>query len=111
MKTVKKLFLVLVITFTGVLSASASPINAEPSIIAKEIGELLENPKFEVGDDMLASVTFVLNKENEIVVLSVDTKSSELESYIKSRLNYNKLSVKLDSKNKTYQVPVRLTSE
>lgn len=111
MKSIKMLLLVLAITFTSVLSANTNPTHAEPNGLTKEIGTLLKNPKFRVAEDLVANVTFTLNKDKEIVVLNVDTESKMLEGYIKDRLNYNKLDIPLDSVNQTYQVPVRITAE
>ncbi|MEJ6793090.1 MAG: hypothetical protein QNK89_10270 [Lacinutrix sp.] len=41
----------------------------------------------------------MLNKNKEIVVISVDTENEGLESYIKTRLNYSKLNLKGTSIN------------
>lgn len=110
MKTTKKLFLVLVVAFTSVLSVSAASIKEEPTLLAKEIAMLLDKPEFVVGEDLVAKISFVFNKENEIVVLSVETESSELERYIKKRLNYTKLSLTLE-KEKTYKLAIRVTAD
>ena len=109
MKAIKNAVLVLAISFASVLSASTNPTNEEPSVLSTEIGALLENPKFRIANDLSAEVTFILNQESEIVVLNVNTDNTQLERYIKSRLNYSKLSNKVAVKNKTYVVPVRLT--
>ncbi len=111
MKTVKTLLLVLAITFTSVLSANTDPIKEEPSGLNQEIAALLKNPKFIVDEDLVAQVTFVLNKDKEIVVLDVDTSSEALESYIKSRLNYSRLTLDVKSEKKIYVIPVRITAE
>lgn len=111
MKTIKTLLLVLAITFTSVLSANTNPTHAEPDVLTKEIATLLKNPKFRVAEDLVANVTFILNEDQEIVVLNVDTKSEVLESFIKSRLNYNKLDGNINSVNKTFEVPVRITAQ
>lgn len=110
MKRVKLLLLVLALTFANVLMANTNPKKGtEPSLVAKEIYALLDNPNFQINKELLASVTFTLNEENEIVVLTVGTDSSVLENYIKGRLNYNKLSLKLENR-KIYKVPVRMVS-
>jgi hypothetical protein len=109
MKTIKSFLLVAVIAFSSVLSASTNPIEkAENGVISKEVSKLLKNPSFEITKDILASVKLVVNKNNEIVVLSVDSESETVIEYIKSRLNYNKLSVAVDEQ--TYIVPVRITT-
>ncbi len=110
MKTMKSSLLVLLLVVTNVLSANTiSKKDSDPSLVAKEIHELLDKPKFQINKELLANVTFTLNGENEIVVLTVDTDNPVLENYIKERLNYNKLSSKLESQ-KFYKVPVRIVS-
>ncbi len=114
MKTIKIALLVFVIAFTSTLSASTDPIKTkrpsskiESAEVAKQISRLLEKPTFSIEKELTAFVTFTLNKENEIVVLSVKTDDETIENYIKSRLNYNKLDLKLDSEKK-YGVPISI---
>ena len=110
MKTTKMLLLVLAIAFSSVLSASTTPtIDAEPKTMEEEIGNLLKNPKFVIEQDVIALVTITINKDDEIVVLSVDSESQSLKSFIKGRLNYIKVSKGIKTHHGTYVVPVRLT--
>ena len=111
MKTIKMLLLVVAITFSSVLSASTAPRNAETLAITSDVLKRLKNPQFILEQDTRANVTLTVNKNNEIVVLSVDSENKEIVEYIKSRLNYSKISVELYDKSKTYIVPVRLTIE
>ena len=110
MKTIKSIVLVALIAFSSVVSANTEPVKkAESSLITQEVSELLKNPSFEVEQDMLANVTLTVNKNNELVVLSVDSESELVVNYIKSRLNYIELSA--DVETQTYKVPVRITTE
>ena len=109
MRTIKTLLLVVAITFSSVLSASTDPTKSEPTVITEEIGKLLENPQFTVTEDVMATVKILFNKNNEIVVLSVDCKVEGICKFIKSRLNYKELSASINNKNKSYIVPVRIT--
>jgi hypothetical protein len=114
MKTVKILMLAIAFTFTGLVSANNDPnptVAEVTNSISSEIGKLLKNPKFLVDKDITAQVKVVINEDNELVVLSVVSENEELEGYIKGRLNYQELSVKLETGQKTYVVPVRLTQE
>ncbi len=111
MKTIKTLLLVLAISFTSVLSANTDPIKEEPSNLTQEIATLLKSPDFLIAEDLMAKVTIMINKDEEIVVIDVDTQSEALEVYIKSRLNYSKLSIGTEFENKTFVVPVRITAE
>ncbi|WP_378183765.1 hypothetical protein [Aquimarina sp. SS2-1] len=89
--------------------ATASTTTKEPQVnFTKEIKELLKKPSFKVEDEIEASVTFTVNNEGEIVVLSVDSDSDIVKGFIKSRLNYQKIETKLDTGIKFYTVPVRV---
>ena len=70
---------------------------------------MLQNPDFLINEDIKAMVSFTVNKKNQIVVLSVDTKNDSVELYIKNRLNYKKLSQLILNKSRIYELPVRLT--
>ena len=108
MKQLKTLLLAVAITASGLLSASNEDKKAESVIITEEIGKLLKNPTFLVYEDITAEVTLTLNKNNEIVVLSVDSNESYVEDFIKSRLNYKELPTTFSGKEKTFRVPVRV---
>lgn len=113
MRTIKTLLLVVALTFSSVLVASTNVEDkrAESVAITEEIGKLLQNPSFLVDEDITAIVMITLNKNNEFVVLSVETDKSYLENFIKSRLNYKELPVTLKDTPKTFIVPVRITPE
>ena len=114
MRTIKTLLLVVALTFSSVLVASTNAEDekgAESVAITEEIGKLLKNPSFILENDVLASVTLTINKNNEIVVLSVDSDEDYMDNYIKSRLNYHELPVTIQNVEKTYKVPVRITPE
>jgi len=55
-------------------------------------------------------VSFMLNDENEIVVISVETEDDNVERFVKSRLNYQEVASTLEQ-GKAYKVPVRIVSE
>lgn len=111
MRTFKSVVLALVLLAGTTLSAATEPsvekTNKEEAIV--EIAQLLKNPKFELQEDTRASVILMVNSENELVVLSVDTESNLVESYVKTRLNYQKLEHSLE-KGKEYRLPVVITS-
>jgi len=111
MKTFKTLLLLVAITFSAAIYASTEPKTAEPNGLTNEIAKLLKNPKFQVENELQAYVTITFNKHHEIVVLSVDSENDELNNFIKSRLNYSKVSAKVDSEMVNYIIPVRLTTK
>jgi len=109
MNTLKTLVLVVAITFSSVLSASTNPIEkAEPVSISESVGNLLQNPDFQLNQDVDAMVKIFINEDDEIVVLSVDTDNKTVETFIKRRLNYKKLSAEALSNSKSFKVPVKM---
>jgi hypothetical protein len=109
MKTLKMLVLVLAITFSSVLSASTdSNEKAEPIAITETVGELLKSPDFQLNKDVDAMVTIFINQDDEMVVLSVDTEIKSVENYIKSRLNYKKLSKEAIGYRKSFKISVKI---
>lgn len=111
MKQLKTLLLAVLITASSVLSASNEDKKADSVVITEEIGKLLKDPSFLVDKDIVADVTLTLNKNNEIVVLSVDSNELYVENFIKSRLNYKELPATFTSKERTFKVPVRVTAK
>lgn len=111
MKSIKMLLLAVAITFSGVLSASTAPTDAETNTITTDIAKRLEHPNFLLEKEVLTNVMLTINKDNELVVLSVDSDNKNIIGYIKNRLNYSKVSVELYGKLKNFTVPVRLTIE
>lgn len=113
MRTIKTVLLVVALTFSSVLVASTNSedLKADSAVITNEIGKLLKNPTFFVEKEIVAQVTLTLNKNNEMVVLSVDSEDAYVANFIKSRINYNELPTTVDSVDKTFIVPVRITIE
>lgn len=107
MKSIKMLLLSVLITFSSVLSASTLPKRSIETDIAKR----LEHPTFILEKDVVTNVTFVVNKKNEIVILSVDSDNDTIVDYIKTRLNYTKVSEVTYNKDRKYIIPVRLEVE
>jgi len=106
-----KVILVALVLFAGTLSSFAT---VDPVVTSKkttnEIAKLLNDPGFFVDDSINAYVTFIINKNDEVVVLSVDCDTRSVCRFIKSRLNYNKLGTNLE-KGQIYKVPIRIVKE
>lgn len=74
--------------------------------VTTQIAELLKNPEMEIKEDIEAKVTFVVNDKKELVVINVDSKNENIDSFIKSRLNYKKIDV--TKTGDEWVVPVRI---
>ena len=117
MKSLKILALLLAILVSSNIEAltdkkSRSTVeNAEPSNpISKEIVSHLKKPQFHLEKDVLVFVKFTLNDQNEMVVLSVDSESELIDSFIKNRLNYKKLNARSKKGSKNFIIPVRVNA-
>ncbi len=113
MRTLKTLLVLVALTFSSVVVAGTNPENlkTDTAEITDEITKLLKSPKFVLENEVSANVKITLNKNNEMVVLSVDTESDFVAEFIKTRLNYTQLAVAVNSADKTFIVPVRVTPE
>lgn len=109
MKKVKALLLVIVVTFSSVIYASADKEPSNLKLMVNEISNYLQKPEFTLKQEALAHVKIILNDNREMVVLSVVSKSYELENFIKERLNYVKLKTKIKSSSRLFTIPIRIT--
>ena len=60
------------------------------------------------GKDVTAKLALMLNNKNQVIVVSVDSKSGNVEEYVKSKLNYQKIDVKGLKKGEIYRVPLTI---
>ena len=113
MRKLKTVLLVVALTFSSALFANANldDRKTDSDVVTENIAKLLKNPNFIVEKEIVAQVTLTLNKNNEMVVLSVDSEDKYVADFIKSRLNYNELTTKVNGLDKTFIVPVRITPE
>jgi len=68
--------------------------------------DMLPDGSVEISSRGNMSIT--INKDGEIVVLSVDTADETLEGFVKGRLNYKKVELNNFKAGRTYTVPVRI---
>ncbi len=95
---------------TGTLFANDFNSPEKPTkTLSEQIGALLDKNDFTEDEcGKTAEVEFTLNSEQEIVVLSVDAADSTLDSFIKSRLNYQEVELDSFKEGKKYTVKVSI---
>lgn len=77
--------------------------------LSNQISEMLSDNTFSIEhNDLTAQVRFTLNADGEIVVLSVNTEYDEMESFVKAKLNYQKVNLANVEEGKVYTIPVRI---
>lgn len=110
-KSLKVLALIIAIGLSSVVSATTpekGKVKKEEPTIEKTIGNLLKNPTFKFDSNIDTTLEIIVNNDNEIVVLDVEGYNNDLESFVKNRLNYKKLSFNFKDKNKTFKIPLKM---
>ncbi|MBK8623090.1 MAG: hypothetical protein IPN79_15370 [Saprospiraceae bacterium] len=105
MKSVKNVFLMLGLVVVSTMMF-ASPKNNIINSEGKQIQKMLisNNIMTAVDKDTKVNISFLVNGQNEIIVLS--TNNQDLDQAIKSALNYQKISVSELEYNTVYTLPV-----
>ena len=79
--------------------------------LTHQIKELIGHDAIEVqNSDLKGKILFTINEDREIVVLSVQADTEEMEVMIKNRLNYKKVTIPTWEEGKKYVVPVLVTA-
>ena len=94
--------------FALVLGTASANSNPETSTARNEIKTLIQKADLatDLKNDVTVNVTFMVNAKNEIIIMSTDKEN--LDSSIKSTLNYKKLKSSDMKVNVTYTLPVIL---
>ena len=107
MKNLKVFALALVIT-TGSLFASEIVPDIPVKEIRTQIVDLFHAPEFTLNEELKINIVFTFNSEGKIVVLSVDSKDSDVLDYVRKNLN-NKTIDTPGEMNRVFTMPLRLT--
>lgn len=105
----KTLLIAFLIGFANISFASNDkPVEKKEIItsITKDVEKLLKKSDLALKTTETATVKIMINTKNEIVVLSVDTQNTEVDSFVKSRLNYKKVSTKTASD--IFTLPIKI---
>ncbi len=75
-----------------------------------EIVELIgKKVPMDAKENLIIRVSFVVNNQNELVVVDVISKNKEVNSYIKDKINYKKVSTASEVKNQEiYILPIKV---
>lgn len=114
MRNLKTIVAISAISLATTFSTTAS--EKVPSEITKEIRteiiSMLGNEiSLELKESSIAEVSFMINNDNEIVIISVDSKIDDLKSIIKRKLNYKKVTVKGVNKGEIYIMPLKINTK
>lgn len=114
MRKLKLIIAIIAISLATTFSTTAS--EKEPSKITKELRtEIVEflgsKIPIEFEKNEKVDVSFMINNENEIIVISVDSDNKSFDSYVKKQLNYKKIKVKGTIKGEIYKILVKVNKK
>lgn len=113
MKKLKSIIAILAISLSTIFSADAAEINpSETKELRTEIVSILGNKiSIELQKSGSAEISFMINNQNEIVIISVTSDINELNAFIKKKLNYKKVDVRGMKKGEIYKIPLKINAK
>lgn len=111
MKNLKTIITVIAISLATTFTTSATegtPSDDKKTLRTEIVSLLGKKLPLEIDKSSTAQISFIVNNKNEVIVVSVDSKHSEFNSYVKSKLNYKKLDTKNIKKGEVYKMPIQL---
>jgi len=94
MKNIRVLFVVLFASLFTMTTVNAANSNAKPeNNLRTEVIDLLGAPdlSFTEGGEIEAKLLFMINDNNELILIDSGTENVYLENYLRTRLNYKKV--------------------
>ncbi|WP_405564364.1 hypothetical protein [Polaribacter sp. Asnod6-C07] len=112
----KKLSIVILLTFMTVFSTFSNNDERVKKEVNNRLRIKIENL---LGDyqnildntEEKASIKFIINRQGEIIVLSVNTEKENIAKFIKRKLNYKVATIKNVKFLRTYTLPVKFVKE
>ncbi len=112
MKSLKLFALAFVLFTLNVSAANLNPIKPTDDLRIEIVDLIGSNFMAEMeADQYSAEVLFTVNKNRELIILSVETGSPELESQLKKKLNYKKVNHKPSKNGEIYLLPVKMIKQ
>ena len=112
MKSLKLFVLALALFTINVSAANLNPIKPTDELRVEIVDLIGSNYMAEMEvDQYAAEVLFTVNNDRELIVLSVDTENTQLESYLKRKLNYKKVNHRPGKHGEIYLLPVKMIKE
>ncbi|SEB41682.1 hypothetical protein SAMN04489761_0582 [Tenacibaculum sp. MAR_2009_124] len=110
MKSIFNSLLIAVALFVSVGAYANDKTPKKTNALRSEIVELIgKKVPMNAKENFIVRVSFVVNNQNELVVVDVISKNKEVNSYIKNKINYKKVSSASEVKNQEiYILPIKI---
>jgi len=106
MKNLKILALLGIFAFSMVSFATKENPKVNKQLRDQIVKMLGKTTNVILTDKVEAEVVFTLNDKSEIVILSVNSENKKFDSFVKSRLNYKKVTVKVLNQGDIFRLPL-----
>ncbi len=112
MKNLKLFFIAFTLFAFSASAAVFNPIKPTDKLRADIVDIIGPNCPYEYDkDECSAEVLFTINSNREIIILSVTSPNEKAEPYLKSKLNYKKISYTPTREGEIFLLPLRMVRE
>ncbi|WOC40194.1 hypothetical protein [Polaribacter sp. HL-MS24] len=111
MKNLKIIIAVVSIALLTTFSLQATEKNNSKSnneLRAKIVAVIGTKMPIHIKKESTATISFIMNTKNELVILNIDSDNEEVSSYIKNKLNYKKMDVEGTLRGETYSLTFKV---
>ena len=108
-----KIFMVAFALFAmNAYAADTDPVKPTDQLRAEIVDIIGQNCPYEYDkNECTAEVLFTVNTNSEIIILTVISPNPKAESYLKSKLNYKKVSHTPKREGEVYLLPLKMVKE
>ena len=114
MNKLKTIITVIAISLSTVFTATATeknPTKLKKTLRTEIVSLLGDKIPLEIDKSYSAQISFMVNNNNELVVISVESKLTGFNNYAKNRLNYKKINLKNIKKGEVYRMPIKINKK
>ena len=111
MKNLKVFISAMMLTlFVGATAFASTPTKtAHKNQLRAELVKLMGSlEEFDEETNLTAFVSFIVNDQNEVVVISVDSKNTRVDAIVKGKLNYKKVVANGIERGEVYIMPLKI---
>ena len=109
MRKLSIVFAFTMLLFLGSVFANELSIVNPSKNLSIQISKLLKNNTLTQNEvEFTAQVRFTLNKEHQILVLSVETENPIIAEFVQAKLNYKNVDLNDYREGRIYNFPVRI---
>lgn len=112
MKNLKIFIIAFTLFAMNVSAAELTPVKPTTKLRAQIVELIGPNCPYEYDkNECTAEVLFTVNTNSEIIILSVISPNKKAAPYLKSKLNYKKISFKPVKEGELFLLPLRMVKE